>query len=56
MLKLEGRQPSINTPPHLAWHLKGIREKEWFWLEEHWKTVRGYKGIRLMNHTNSIDL
>jgi hypothetical protein len=26
--------------PHLARHPKGIREEEWFWLEEHRKRVR----------------
>jgi len=42
---LEGRQPIIITPPHLAWHLKGILEKEWFRFEERRKRVRGYEGI-----------
>jgi len=41
-LELEGRHPIINTLPHIAWHPKGIREKEWFWLEEGTKRVRGY--------------
>jgi len=27
--------------PHLSRHPKGIREEEWFWLEEYWKRVRG---------------
>jgi len=30
MVELEGRQPIMNTPPHLAWYPKGICEKEWF--------------------------
>jgi hypothetical protein len=44
-VELEGRQPIINTPPHLAWHPKGILEKEQFWLEERRKRVRGYERI-----------
>jgi hypothetical protein len=31
----------MNTPPHLSRHPKGIREKEWFWLEQGKKRVRG---------------
>jgi len=45
MVELEGRQPIINTPPHLTWHPKGILEKERFLLEERRKRVRGYAGI-----------
>jgi len=44
-LELEGRQPIINTPPHLARHTKGILETELFWLGEHRMRVRGYEGI-----------
>jgi len=44
-VELEGRQPIINTPLHLAGHPKGIGEKEWFWLKERRKRVRGYEGI-----------
>jgi len=40
-LELEGRQPMIDTPSNLAWHPKGIREKEWFWLEVCRKRVTG---------------
>jgi len=40
-LELEGRQRIINTLPHLAWHPKGIRQKQRFWLEERRKRVRG---------------
>jgi hypothetical protein len=40
-LELESRQPIINTPAHLAWHPKGIREKERFWFEERRMRVRG---------------
>ena len=45
MVELEGRQPIINTLPHLAKHPKRILEKEPFWLEERRKRVRGYDGI-----------
>jgi len=44
-LALEGRKPILNTPPHLAWHLRGILDNERFWLEEHWKRVKEYEGI-----------
>ena len=44
-LELEGRQPMINSPPHLVWHPKGIRVKEQFCLKEHRKRVSGYEGI-----------
>jgi len=44
-VELEGRQPIINTSSHLAWYPKRIREKEWFYLEEGRKRVRGYGGI-----------
>jgi len=44
-VELEGRQPIIITPPHVAWYPKGIHEKEWFELAEHRKRVRGYEGI-----------
>jgi len=44
-VELEGSQPIINTPPHLMWHPKGIREKDRFWLKEYRKRVRGYEGI-----------
>ena len=40
-LELEGRQPIIKTPPHVAWHPKGIREKERFWLEVRRERVTG---------------
>jgi len=44
-VELECRQCIINTPLHLAWHLKGIFGNEHFWLEEHRKMVGGYEGI-----------
>ena len=56
-LELERRHPIINSLAHLAWHLKGIHEKERFWLEERTKRVRGYDGIpTIMNRTNCFDL
>jgi hypothetical protein len=36
---LEGRQPIINTPSHLAWYQNGNPEKESFELEECRKRV-----------------
>ena len=33
VVELEGMQPIINTPPHVAWHPMGISEKERFELE-----------------------
>jgi len=56
-VELEGRQLIINTPPHLAWHPKGIVEKAQFWLEERgrgWEDMKGYPDM--MNHTNCVDL
>jgi len=40
MMELDGREPIINTPPHLSRHLQGIRENERFWPAEHRKRVR----------------
>jgi len=40
--ELEGREPIINTPPHLPRHPKRIREKEQLWLQERRKRVRRY--------------
>ena len=39
--ELEGREFSINTPPHLSRHPKRIHKKERFLLEERWERVRG---------------
>ena len=39
--ELDGREPIINTPPHLSRHLKEIRDIERFWLEQRKKRVRG---------------
>jgi len=41
-VELEGRQPIINIPPHLARHPNGILETERFWLEERRMWVRRY--------------
>jgi len=40
-LELEGRQPIINTPLHLAWHRKEILEAERFQVEKRRKKVWG---------------
>jgi len=45
MVELEGRQPIIIIPPHLAWHLKGILENGNFWFKEVRQRVWRYKGI-----------
>ena len=42
-MELDARQPIMNTLPHVAWHPKGIFEKELFWLEEHRNRVRHYE-------------
>jgi len=42
MLELEGRQPMMDIPPHLAWHPNGILVTERFWLEERRMRVRRY--------------
>jgi hypothetical protein len=44
--ELEGREPTINAPPHLSRHPNGLREKERFWLEERRKRVRRYDTTR----------
>jgi len=44
-VELEGSESFINTLPHLAWHPKGILQKEQFWLKECRMRVRGYEGI-----------
>jgi len=41
-LELEGREPTINTPPHLSRHPNGIDVKEGFWLEQRRHGLRGY--------------
>jgi len=45
-MELEGREPTINNPPHLSRHPNGIHEKEWFWFEEHSNQVRRYDTTR----------
>ena len=42
MTELEGREPTINTPPHLSQHPNKIHEKERFWFEEHRNQMRTY--------------
>jgi hypothetical protein len=44
-VELESRQPTINSPPHIASHLMGIPKRVPFWLVERTKTVRGYEAI-----------
>jgi len=41
-MELDGREPTINAPPHLSRHPNGIHEKEQFWLEERRNRVRRY--------------
>jgi len=41
-MELEGREPTINTLPHLLWNPNGIHQKERFWFEEHRYWVRTY--------------
>jgi len=41
-LEIEGREHTINTPPHLSQHPNGIHEKEWFWFEKGRNWVRRY--------------
>jgi hypothetical protein len=41
-MELEGREPTINTAPHLPRHSNGINEKEEFWFTEHWNLVTRY--------------
>ena len=45
MVKPEGRQRIINTPPHLSCHPKYIPDEQWFSLQEHRMRVRWYEGI-----------
>ena len=44
-VELDGRQPIIHTPPHLAWHPGRLLENERFWLKQRMKRVLGYEGI-----------
>jgi hypothetical protein len=53
-VELEGRQPIINTPPHLTWYPKGNHRKEHFYLMECRKRVRGYEGIPGHNEPHKI--
>jgi len=39
-MELESREPTINTPPLLSQHPKGIHEKERCWFEERRNRVR----------------
>jgi len=45
-MELEGRELSINTPPHLSGHPIGIHDKEQFWLEQRRNPVRRYDTTR----------
>jgi len=45
-MELDGREPTINTPPHLSQHPNGIDEKKGFWFEEHRNQVRRYGTTR----------
>ena len=44
--ELEGREPIINTLPHLLWHPNEIGQNEPFWPEECRKRVRSYHSTR----------
>jgi len=46
MTELEGRDATMNTPPHLSRHPDRNGDKEWFWLEERRKRVRIYDTTR----------
>jgi len=52
-MELEGRKPTINTPPHLPWHPNGNHEKERFLVEEDRTQVRRYDTTR---HCGSTQL
>jgi len=41
-MELDRTEPIINTLPHLSIYLKGICDKQQFWLMEHRKWLRGY--------------
>jgi hypothetical protein len=45
-MELAGREPTINTPPHLTRHPNRIHEKERFWFEEYRNWVRRYDTAR----------
>jgi len=45
-MELEGKEPIVNTPPHLSQHPKGIHEKERFWFQERSNRVRRYDTTR----------
>jgi len=42
MMELKGREPTINTPPHLTQPPNGIGKQERFWLEKGMNRVRRY--------------
>jgi len=44
--ELEGREPTINIPPHLSRHPNGVHEGQRSQLEEHRKGVRRYNTTR----------
>jgi len=43
----------IDTQSNLAWHPKGIREKEWFWLEVRRKRVTGSTQIEWIHESSA---
>jgi hypothetical protein len=45
-MELEGREPTINIPPHLSRHPNGIHEKERFWFKKRRDQVRRYDTTR----------
>jgi len=44
-VELEGWQPIINAPPHLAWFAKRLPERERIQFKHHRKRMRRYEGI-----------
>jgi len=50
-IELEGRESTINSPPHLLRHPHGIHVNEWFCFGEHRNRVRRYDTTRCWEST-----